>query len=163
MDEANLLCEVKDEMQILVKLQNKKILVVEDDKNITVLLGKAILEIANDSEIVWAASLENAIEQLIKNTDITKKNPYDLIIADIILEGPGTGLDLYKLMYGLYPKIPFLVISSLVYRKVSQVLEHQRKNNFYYLQKPFLYSACKVKIEKILTDLNSDTQKEVVS
>lgn len=139
--------------------QPKKILVVEDDKNMTILLGKAILDTISDAEIDWAASLEKAVTQLIKSTDINQKTPYDLIIADILLEGNGTGLDLVKVINGIYPKIPFLVISSLAYEKVGEILAKEKKENLTYLRKPFLFSQCKEKIKEILGE--SDFERSI--
>lgn len=132
-------------------LQPKKILVVEDDKNMTVLLGRALLGAASDVEIQWATSLEQAFTHLIQNTDINQKIPYDLIIADIFLEGKGTGLDLFKVISHTHPNVPFLVISSLPSEHVEEALQGQKKDNVTYLKKPFLFSDCKRTIQQILT------------
>lgn len=132
-------------------LQPKKILVVEDDKNMTVLLGRALLDASNDIEIQWAASLEQAFTHLIQNADINQKVPYDLIIADIFLEGKGTGLDLFKVLSRTHPHIPFLVISSVDPAQVKDTL--MGKENVSYLRKPFLFSDCREKIKGILKDL----------
>lgn len=135
-------------------LQPKRILVIEDDKNMTVLLGRALLDMNSDIEIHWAVSLEQAVKQLIQNTDIEQKQPYDLVIADIFLEGNGTGLDFFKLMNETYPQIPFLVISSLAFDQVLDALEGGTDSGrLTYLRKPFLYNQCKDKVREILTDL----------
>lgn len=135
-------------------LQPKRILVIEDDKNMTVLLGRALLDMNSDIEIHWAVSLEQAVKQLIQNTDIEQKQPYDLVIADIFLEGNGTGLDFFKLMNETYPQIPFLVISSLAFDQVLDALEGETDGGrLTYLRKPFLYNQCKDKVREILTDL----------
>ncbi|MBC7458691.1 MAG: response regulator [Bdellovibrionaceae bacterium] len=135
-----------------VRLLPKKILVVEDDTSMTVLLGKAILDIFSDAEIQWAASLEQAVTQLIQNTDIGEKVPYDLIIADIFLEGNGTGLDLWKVLGGTYPNIPFLMISSLSQDQVVAAVPEERRKSLVYLQKPFLFAQCKQSIKNILPE-----------
>lgn len=133
-------------------LQPKKVLVIEDDKTMTVLLGRALLDMNSDIEIHWAASLEQSLKQLIQNTDIEQKQPYDLVIADIFLEGNGTGLDFFKLMNETYPQIPFLVISSLALDQVLQALDGGTdSSHLTYLRKPFLYSQCKEKVREILT------------
>lgn len=135
-------------------LQPKKILVIEDDKTMTVLLGRALLDMNSDIEIHWAASLEQAVKQLIQNTDIEQNLPYDLVIADIFLEGNGTGLDFFKLMNETYPRIPFLVISSLAFDQVLKALDGETEGGrLTYLQKPFLFNQCKQKVREILTDL----------
>ena len=129
----------------------KKILVVEDDTTMTVLLGKAILDEFSDTEIQWASSLEQAVTQLIQSTDIGEKAPYDLIIADIFLEGNGTGLDFMKVLGGTYPTIPFLVISSLQEEQVRSALSEEKKGSLVYLKKPFIFSQCKQSIRDILS------------
>lgn len=128
----------------------KKILVVEDDKNMTVLLSRALEDICDDIEMSWAESLEQAVHKLVQHTDINHKMPYDLIIADIFLEGNGTGLDLYKVINRTYPDLPFLVISSLSYNYINEALVEEKIDNLIYLQKPFLFSQCKEKIKKYL-------------
>ena len=141
------------ELQPSRVVQPKKILVVEDDKNMTVLLGKALLDASGDAEIHWATSLEQAVTNLIQNTDINQKVPYDLVIADIFLEGNGTGLDFLKVINRTYPKIPFLVISSLAPEIVTEALSAEVKPNVTYLRKPFLYFQCREKIKVLLTEL----------
>ncbi|MBC7419684.1 MAG: response regulator [Bdellovibrio sp.] len=130
----------------------KKILVVEDDRSMTVLLGKAILDVFSDAEIQWASSLEQAVTQLIQNTDISEKAPYDLIIADIFLEGNGTGLDLWKVLSGTYPNIPFMVISSISKDQVLNAVSEEQKKSLVYLKKPFLFAQCKQSIRNILLE-----------
>lgn len=135
-------------------LQPKRILVIEDDKTMTVLLGRVLLDMNSDIEIHWASSLEQAVKQLIQNTDIEQSQPYDLVIADIFLEGNGTGLDFFKLMNETYPRIPFLVISSLAFEQVLDALEGGTDGSqLSYLRKPFVYNQCKEKVREILTDL----------
>lgn len=153
MDAASLSEKTATELKQQRILQPKKILVVEDDKNMTVLLGRALLDASNDIEIQWAASLEQAFTHLIQNADINQKAPYDLIIADIFLEGKGTGLDLFKVLSRTHPHIPFLVISSIGPDEVDQALAGQNRDNVTYLRKPFLFGDCREKIKGILKDL----------
>lgn len=135
-------------------LQPKRVLVIEDDKTMTVLLGRALLDMNSDIEIHWASSLEQAVKQLIQNTDIEQKKPYDMVIADIFLEGNGTGLDFFKLMGETFPQIPFLVISSLAFDQVLDALEGKAEGaHLTYLRKPFLYHQCKEKIREVLADI----------
>ncbi len=133
------------------RMMPKKILVVEDDTTMTVLLGKAILDVFSDAEIQWATSLEQAVTQLIQNTDIAEKIPYDLIIADIFLEGNGTGLDLWKVLSRTYPTIPFMVISSISEEQVLSAVTEEQRRALVYLKKPFQYIQCKDSIKNILS------------
>ncbi len=138
------------ETQIVSGVMPKKILVVEDDTSMTVLLGKAILDVFSDAEIQWASSLEQAVTHLIQNADISEKAPYDLIITDIFLEGNGTGLDFWTVLTGTYPGIPFLVISSITKENVLNAVSDEQKKSLVYLKKPFLFAQCKQSIQEIL-------------
>lgn len=153
MDAASFSENTEVDLQPSRKLRPKKILVVEDDKNMTVLLGKALLATTSDAEISWAVSLEQAFTQIIQNTDINQKTPYDLVIADIFLEGAGTGLDFLKVINHTFPKIPFLVISSLSHDEVKKAVAREAKENLTYLQKPFQFGQCTEQIKTMLKEL----------
>ena len=116
----------------------------------TVLLGRALLDMDSDVEIHWATSLEQAFTQFLQNTDIVNAAPYDLVISDIFLEGNGTGLDFFKVISRTYPRVPFLVISSLAFENVVEAMSDDAKENLNYLRKPFLFSQCKQKVQDIL-------------
>lgn len=129
----------------------ERILVVEDDSSMMPLLQKAILDVRPNAEIYTAISLEEAFTILIKNSDIAQKKPYSLIVADIFLEGSGTGLDLWRVLCATYPLIPFLVISSLPEEKVLEAVGEDEKRNLIFLKKPFSITDFKIKIKSILS------------
>lgn len=131
-------------------LNPARVLVVEDDDCLTPLIERAIFDIEGEPEIFWAISLEEAVAKFIQCADLSQKEPYDLIIADIFLEGPGTGLDLFKVIHGTYPKIPFLVTSSISYEQVLANIPPQYTHNMSYLRKPFLFAQCKEQIGNLL-------------
>lgn len=131
--------------------QPERILVVEDDTSMMPLLQKAILDVRPNAEIFTAISLEEAFTILIKNSDIAQKKPYSLIVADIFLEGSGTGLDLWRVLCATYPLIPFLVISSLPEDKVLEAVGEEEKKNLLFLRKPFAITDFKLKIKSILS------------
>lgn len=131
--------------------QPERILVVEDDTSMMPLLQKAILDVRPQAEIFTAISLEEAFTILIKNSDIAQKKPYSLIVADIFLEGSGTGLDLWRVLCATYPLIPFLVISSLPEEKVLEAVGEEEKKNLLFLKKPFNITDFKLKIKSILS------------
>lgn len=133
------------------KVQPEKILVVEDNISMLLLVQKAIFNVLPNAEVYSAVSLEEAFAILIKNSDINEKKPYDLIIADIFLEGNGTGLDLWRVLCGTYPRIPFLVISSLAEENVLAGIRESEKKNLIYFRKPFLISELQLKIKDVLT------------
>ena len=132
-------------------IRPERILVVEDDSSMMPLLQKAILDVRPNAELFTAISLEEAFTILIKNSDIAQKKPYSLIVADIFLEGSGTGLDLWRVLCATYPLIPFLVISSLPESKVQEAVGEEEKKNLIFLKKPFTITDFKLKIKSILT------------
>lgn len=132
------------------KNQPEKILVVEDNVSMLLLIQKAIYKIRPQAEIYSAVSLEEAFTILIKNANIEEKNPYELIIADIFLEGNRTGLDLWRVLRGTYPDIPIIVISSISEEQVmSNILENEKKHMIYF-KKPFMVSELQAKIKEVL-------------
>lgn len=134
----------------MVKIQPKRILVVEDDPLMMTLLKKAILDVLPDSEIFWATSLEQAFGKIVQNSTIYEKKPYELIVADVFLKGSGTGLDLWRVLCATYPQIPFLVISSLSEENIVTAVGEAEKKNLFFFRKPFSFIECKNKIKNIL-------------
>jgi DNA-binding response OmpR family regulator len=131
--------------------QPERILVVEDNVSMLLLIQKAIFNVRPKAEIFSAVSLEEAFTILIKNANIEEKNPYELIIADIFLEGNKTGLDLWRVLRGTYPTIPIVVITSLEEEKVMSTLLDHEKNAMIYFKKPFMISELQAKIQEVLS------------
>lgn len=128
----------------------EKILVVEDNISQLLLIQKAIYKVRPQAEVYSAVSLEEAFTILIKNASIEEKNPYELIIADIFLEGNRTGLDLWRVLRGTYPGIPIIVISSISEEIVmSTILENEKKDMIYF-KKPFMVTELQAKIKEVL-------------
>lgn len=118
-----------------------KVLIVEDDVSLTNLLTRVIEDIAPNVEVDWATSGEEAENYLKKEGEIYGARPYDLVIADIFLEGDITGLDIWKLCDTSYPETNILVTSSLPVERFVSCL----KNEFAcppYLPKPFTMAEC---------------------
>lgn len=120
-----------------LNIQPRRILVVEDDPSMTILLKNAITGANPEAQLSYATSLEQAFAKILQYSDISNANPYDLIVADIFLEGHGTGLDLWKVLCGTYPDIPFLVISSVSEQDVRKAIGEENQEELIYLQKPF--------------------------
>ncbi len=131
-------------------LQTRKILVVEDDKDVTALLRMVLIDAVGDAHVDWATSFEESVKHLIQNSDLVQSSPYDLIIADVFLEGNGIGLDLFKLINRTYTEVPFLIISSLPYELVLEALGQDKKDNFTFLPKPFQLTQCKANIKNLI-------------
>ena len=118
-----------------------KVLIVEDDVSLSTLLTRVLEDLAPNVEIDWATSGEEAEAYLRKEGKVFGKKPYDLVIADIFLEGEVTGLDIWKLCDNEYPETNILVTSSLPVERFVSCL----KNEFAcppYLPKPFTMAEC---------------------
>lgn len=135
-----------------MKASLNRILVVEDDPDMMILLRKAISAVLPEAEIFWAVSLEQALTKIIQNTTIDEPKPYELIVADIFLKGNGTGLDLWRVLCATYPKIPFMVISSLSEENVVAAVGESEKNNLIFLKKPFSVYECGQQINNIIVN-----------
>lgn len=117
------------------------VLIVEDDTSLAHLLWLVLERISPDVKVDWVTSGEEAKYNLSSADDNSGDSPYDLVIADIFLDGDVTGLDVWKLCDSKYPKTNILVTSSLPADKFASCL----KNEFDcppYLPKPFTMSEC---------------------
>ncbi len=132
-----------------IRKHPRKVLIVEDDLFLAAIVGRAIYDINADSDIDWATSLEQALGKVIQGIDQIGESPYELVIADIMLEGRGTGLDLWKVFCRTYPQVPIMVISSLPETEVYQAIGNETPNNFNYLKKPFSMGDLKTNIKEI--------------
>lgn len=127
-----------------------RILVVEDDPGMKALLKKVIHGVSPEAEVSVASSLEQAFAQILQFSDISDAQPYELIVADIFLEGNGTGLDLWRVLMSTYPKIPLLVISSVSEDDVTEAIGEEQKKNLIFLKKPFTAQSFAVKVRHVL-------------
>ncbi|AGH95453.1 response regulator [Pseudobdellovibrio exovorus] len=127
----------------------RRILVVEDDPSMTIMLKSSIAGAAPDAKVCYASSIEQALAKILQSADISNDNPYDLIVADIFLEGHSTGLDLWKVISSTYPNLPFLVISSVSEQEVRKAVGEEDQSQLIYLQKPFSVKAFKDKVQSI--------------
>ncbi len=126
-----------------------RVLIIEDDISLTNLMTTVLEEISPNIKIDWATSGEEAEAYLMRESEIHDTHPYDLVVADIFLEGEITGLDIWKLCDQKYPKTQILVTSSLpVERFVSCLKNEYSCPN--YLPKPFTLSECKETISEFL-------------
>ncbi len=127
----------------------KKVLIVEDDLFLAAIVGRAVYDVNADSDIDWATSLEQALGKVIKGIDQIGKSPYELVIADIMLEGHGTGLDLWKVFCQTYPEVPVMIISSLPQSEVFGAIGLQSQTNLNFLKKPFSMGDLKHNIKEV--------------
>lgn len=113
----------------------KSVLIVEDDLALRPLWERAFL--AKSAKIDWATSMEEA-EQYIR-VRFNTGNPYQLVIADISLEGKGTGIDLWN-RYGEEAN-HFVFVTGL---PITKQAFHTLLNYGYppYFKKPLTVNKC---------------------
>ncbi len=126
-----------------------RVLIIEDDVSLTNLLTTVLEEISPNIQIDWATSGEEAESYLKREGEIFGTHPYDLVVADIFLEGEITGLDIWKLCDRKYPNTNILVTSSLPVERFVSCLKNEYSCP-HYLPKPFTLSECKETISEFL-------------
>jgi response regulator of citrate/malate metabolism len=117
-----------------------KVLIVEDDLALSNLLCEVIETFSPDAEIHMATSGEEAEYHLEREADMGNP-PYDLVVADIFLEGEITGLDVWKTCDLNHPDTNILVTSSLPVEKFKSYLKNEDSCPPY-LPKPFSLEEC---------------------
>jgi CheY-like chemotaxis protein len=87
-------------------MTRKQILLVEDDPYSEMVITRILNRIEVPQDVTWVKSVPEAEAQLIQHQ-------FDLIIADIFLEGERTGLDFWQSCSEKAPQTPFVVVSGL--------------------------------------------------
>jgi CheY-like chemotaxis protein len=131
------------------RAKTPKILVVEDDLELSLVIEKVLRSIDNTLHLDWATSAEAAIEHLERNLVDESSRPYDLIIADIFLDGRSTGIDFWRTSQELFPNTPVLITSALSLDRFFSTIGTESISPPY-LQKPFTLGECKQALETML-------------
>ena len=98
---------------------------------------------------VAAPSAEEALAKMNdRSRSAPETRPYDLLIADIFLEGRTSGLDVWKICQNVYPEVALIVTSSLPVDKFLNAIG-QEKAGPPFLPKPFSV----VEVRKLFTQL----------
>lgn len=135
-----------DELTGNNKVKIPKILIVEDDNMLKPLWSFVTSKVSNKNRIDWVTT-ELEAEELLKKS-IEEKCPYDLVIIDIILDGPRNGFDLYA-KYGDVYHDRIIITSGLQYQSYNGYLENGHTLP-YCLEKPLVPSECIEAVNKIL-------------
>jgi CheY-like chemotaxis protein len=126
-----------------------RVLVLEDDLELSAVIEHVLRSIDSTLSLDWATSAEGAIVQLTRNLKNDSECVYDLIVADIFLDGKSTGLDVWRACQDLFPETPIIVTSALsLDRFFSTLGSHSISPP--YLQKPFTAMECKQVFENML-------------
>lgn len=108
-------------------MARKKVLIVEDEEEITIILEDILL--LNDTDAIIAYNGNNALKAL-------DEEPVNLVISDLNLPDVH-GLDLYKAIIKKYPSLEnrFLFISGYSLDEAMELFLAKTDNR--YIQKPF--------------------------
>lgn len=116
----------------------QRILVVEDDVALSFLVERLALNINPEIRVDWVTSAEQAVPLLKSKTGNCK---YDLIFADIFLDGERSGLDLWRYCQESFPSVPIVVTSAMPMEKFFAAIGRNSISPAY-LPKPFLPREC---------------------
>jgi CheY-like chemotaxis protein len=127
----------------------KSVLVVEDDPWIRPVLEGVVASIDPRIRVDWFESAEEAIAALEARRRDPVQGPYDLIVADIFLDGPSTGLDLWRECEDRFRETPIVVISSLPKERFQLALEKDETSPPF-LEKPFSLEEARILLDGYL-------------
>lgn len=126
----------------------KRVLIVEDDQALETILTRVVQSISNGAIIDWATSVQEARNRLRVARNTFEKD-YDLIIADIFLEGNETGIEFWQQCQFICPTTPMLLTSSMPMHEFFKAIGRNAISPPF-LPKPFQVSECQQMIEGLL-------------
>ena len=104
----------------------KRILIVDDDKNIL-----EVLSLRLESEGYQVSSAARAEDALRMATDAL----FDLSLVDLKLSGKESGIDLMEKLHQLAPEMPVIILTA--YGTIDTAVEAMKRGAYSYLTKPF--------------------------
>ena len=104
----------------------KRILIVDDDKNIL-----EVLSLRLESEGYQVSSADRAEDALRMATD----ELFDLSLVDLKLSGKESGIDLMEKLHQLAPEMPVIILPA--YGTIDTAVEAMKRGAYSYLTKPF--------------------------
>src|SRR5690348_15986734 len=90
----------------------RRVLILEDDAARSATLESIVRSVPPVAKLKRMSSAEEALLELKRQADLCTE-PFDLIIADIFLEGKATGLDFWNACQTRAPETTVLVTSSM--------------------------------------------------
>ncbi len=124
-------------------------LILEDDIELSTMMEQVLKKVAPNLWLDWATSAEEAMTRLEDVLASKNENPYQLIIADIFLDGESTGIDFWRSCQEIVPGTPVLITSALSLDRFFATVG-QESISPPYLQKPFTPIECKQVFESLL-------------
>ena len=136
--------------QLKVLIVEDELIVAEDIKSHLLKMGYTVLDIVSN--------YDDAIRLLASTAP-------DLILLDIMIKGPKTGIDIGRYLNENQYKIPFIYLSSLSDKRTIEQAKETHPNA--YLLKPFraenLFTSIEIAIENAASENATSVQKEHLS
>jgi response regulator of citrate/malate metabolism len=134
---------------IRAKSRTPRVLIVEDDLALTTVIDQVLYTIDPHIKCDWVTSAEQAAAKIKEMISESSDHPYDLILADIFLEGNKSGLELWEFCRDQFPDMPIVLTSAL---PVDKFLNSIGENMICppYLPKPFHLGECRQVLEGML-------------
>ncbi len=132
-------------------LQNKQILLVDDDESIRWVLNETLTDLG--LKVVQTDSVTNAIEQL-------EQQSFDLLISDVRMPG-ASGIDLLKYCQQQHPDLPVIIMTA--HSDLDSAVTAYTKGAFEYLPKPFDLDEVSDIVERALTPKMNETTSKTTS
>ncbi len=131
-----------------LKEKSFKALVVEDDRSQWPLWENILGSLGRDAEVDWVTTALEAQELL--RQAFQMNSPYDLVISDVFLEGPSTGVDVWNRYGEAAQNFVFVSGEDLAGDEISKKLAF---GNPLFIKKPISPENCKT-ILKLMCDKN---------
>ena len=126
---------------------NKRVLIVDDDAETCRLIAELVAEDGRDLQ--QAHTAEAAIER-------ARTEPFDLVISDINLNGPESGLDVLKAFKRANPTGEVVLISG--FGTLDTAVEAVRAGAFDYISKPFNIAEVRATVSRALSHEPASTE-----
>lgn len=134
----------------------QKFLVVEDDVVIQPIWSR-ILDLVDPNAIIFWATTEELAEKMIRER-IELKDKFDFVVADVILEGPKNGVDLWR-RFGRGDTL-FLFASSVTPKKLSEMIGGTEERQPFLVRKPLDPQECVESVRAMLSYRGTFTRKD---
>ena len=132
-------------------MKQKRILIVDDDRNIRQLI-RDILEQTNKFEIDQAASGEACIRKI---TEL----PVDLILLDLQMQGMD-GMETLKAIKKLYPEMPVIIMTA--HGTIEWAVDSMKSGSYDFITKPFQSERLLVTVQNALSASELESEVKIL-
>jgi CheY-like chemotaxis protein len=122
-------------------MKKNRVLLVEDDRNVALVIKDCLADLDTASEVEIVTSGEEALQRMIQHA-------WDLVLTDRCMPGI-TGLELIETLKTLSPATRTILITAYATDESEQAA--RRLNVYRYLTKPFPLSDLKYVVQSALT------------